>query len=267
MVYVCFIIIFTHRYNYTDKKWQHKILRLWQISTVIYVIGCLFLIGRAIQVSAYFSEIFLIFLNKTIILMLVYNIYYDLNLIKKRYYRLLLYGEILEFYSFCHGFFLTVLFLYFINSDTYIQWIVFIPMCCFWSIFCVSFQYSFFGQKACKKCCDMEQIGKGKCCPYTAKNVSVHLVSCSVVLLIYSSLIFNYNICLSLNNSYESVFGIRGYAFLNFYYCLLMALEFEFGGLPNNKQASLEEIKQNKQDNKQTNDKGDTTIVPTEQLL
>lgn len=192
---------------------------------------------------------------------------------------MLLYGEILEFYSLCHALFLTAIYFYFMAIGSIIQWFIFVPMCCFWCLFCVSFQYSFFGQRACKKCCDMDRIsssataqseqgqgqgqGTKRCCPYSAKTVTDHLLFSGTILLLYANIFFNYPECLSDNNAIENIFGIRGYAFLNFYYCILMAVEFNFGGLPNNKLAQAEENKVGKEN--QDGQKG--KVVPTEQLL
>ena len=157
---------------------------------------------------------------------------------------------------------------------SYIQWFIFVPMCCFWCLFSVSFQYSFFGQRACKKWCGMDRIRESvttqpqqqrKCCPYGAKTVADHLLVSSTILLLYANVFFNYNTCLSYNNAFENIFGIRGYAFLNFYYCVLMAIEFNYGGLPNNKQAQLAENNAANGD-KDNNDKK-TEVVPTGQLL
>ena len=99
-------------------------------------------------------------------------------------------------------------------------------------------------------------------CPYGAKTIADHLLFSGTILLLYANVIFNYNDCISYNNAFENIFGIRGYAFLNFYYCILMAVEFNFGGLPNNKQAQLEENKAGKEENQNGGD-----VIPTDELL
>merc|ERR1711997_1089708 len=98
-----------------------------------------------------------------------------------------------------------------------------------------------------------------------AKTVADLLLISSTLILLYVNIFFNYNTCLSYNNAFENIFGIRGYAFLNFYYSILMAVEFNFGGLPNNKQSNVEEINDGNQQNAEEQ-KTNIAVVTTDQL-
>ena len=72
-LYLIFIILFLHRKYFTDIQWQDKIKKLVKFSSISYVIGVLLLLIQAIKLQAYFFEIYLVIMNKTFVLMLVFK--------------------------------------------------------------------------------------------------------------------------------------------------------------------------------------------------
>ena len=72
-LYLIYIILFLHRQYYTDIKWQDGIKKLVKISSILYLIGIFLMLIHALQVQALFFEIYLVLMNKTFVIMLVFK--------------------------------------------------------------------------------------------------------------------------------------------------------------------------------------------------